>query len=352
MKKIRVGIIGTGGIANQAHVPGYLALKDQDVEIAALCDIKPEALANTVEKWDLDLPTYDDHRKMLAKEKLDVVSVCAENKEHRPLTVNALKAGLDVLCEKPIARTVKEAQAMVDTAKKCKRKLMIGQHQRWQTESQVIKRAIDAGYLGDIYYARGHALRRREVPGWGVFIDKDKQGGGPMVDIGVHILDLLLYLMGFPKPVSVSGCAYTKFGNRKGVINLWGDFDHRDYTVEDFAGGFVRFENGATLTLEASFALNADPVFNGWLMGTKGGADIFKTKLFTEEAGTLWDYTPYGFDNMVHKVKAHHREIELFIEAVRKNKPVPVPGWECLITQKIIDGIYKSAETGKEVRIN
>jgi len=347
-----VGIIGTGSIANTVHIPGYLRLKEDGVEVAALCDVKPEALESTRELHGLDVPSYGSYRKMLAAEKLDVVGVCTPNNVHKPATVAALRAGCHVLCEKPIAKTAREAQAMVDAAKKYRRKLQIGQHQRFQVKSQAVKRAVDAGYLGEIYYARAHALRRRGIPGWGNFINKEVQGGGPLVDIGVHILDLVLYLMGFPKPVSVSGCAYTKFGRKRGVLGLMGQWNVKDYTVEDFAAAFIRFANGATMTIEASFAANIeDNVFNAWLLGTKGGADVFGPAVFTEDAGTLWDRTPYGLPQPRVKHPAHMREIELFIEAVRKDKPVPVPGEECLKTQKILDAIYRSGETGKEVRI-
>jgi len=351
MKKIRVGIIGTGDIANICHIPAYLKLKNRGVEVVALCDVKPAALERTRRQQGLDLPTWNDYRKMLAEAEIDVVSVCTPNFMHMPATVAALKAGKHVLCEKPIARNAREAGAMVAAAKKYRRKLMIGQQWRWHDKAQVLRRAIDSGALGDIYYVRGHSLRRRGIPGWGNFIDKEVQGGGPMVDIGVHILDLMLYLMDFPKPVTASGCTYTHFGRKKGVIGLMGQWDPKKFTVEDFAAGFVRFANGATLTLEASFAANiADSVFNAWFLGTRGGADLMDSRLFTEEAGTLWDRQAFG---LVEKkgYTQHDREIELFIEAVRKDKPVPVPGEQALITQKIIDGIYASAETGKEVRI-
>ena len=349
MKKIRVGIIGTGGIANVAHVPGYLAMADRGVEIAGLCDIKPEALKNTLKKYPMDVPTYDNYDKMLRDKSIDAVSVCTPNNAHRPATIAALKAGKHVLCEKPIAKNCAEARKMAAAAKKYKRKLMIAQNNRWSPGSQAVKRAIDADYLGDIYYVRAQCLRRREVPGWGNFISKEIQGGGPMVDIGVHILDLCLYLMDFPKPVAVSGAAYTKFGNRKGVIGLWGQWDPKKYTVEDWSVGFVRFANGATLTLEASFAANIEkPVFDAWLLGTKGGAEARTGKLFTEDAGTLWDRIPYG---LPEKVNTYNREIEMFVAAIRENKPVPVPPEQALVTQSIIDGIYESAETGKEVRI-
>jgi len=349
MKKFRVGIIGCGGIANVAHIPGYQALAEKGVEIAGLCDIRPEALKNTLKKYPMDVPTYDRFGKMLKDKTIDAVSVCTPNNAHEPATVASLRAGKHVLCEKPIARTLGEGRRMAAAAKRCRRKLMIAQNNRWGAPQQAVKRAVDAGYLGEIYYARAQCLRRREIPGWGNFISKEIQGGGPMVDVGVHILDLTLYLMGFPKPVSVSGCAYTKFGNRTGVIGLWGQWDPKKYTVEDWSAGFVRFASGASLTIEASFAANIEkPTFDAWLLGTKGGAQVREGRIFTEEAGTLWDRHPHG---LPEKVNTYHREIELFVETVREGKPVPVPAEEALITQSIIDAIYKSAEIGREVRI-
>ncbi len=349
MKKIRVGIIGTGGIANAAHIPAYQAMAGRGVEIAALCDIKPAALESTLKKFPMDVPTYDNYNKMLRDKSIDAVSVCTPNNAHRPATVAALKAGKHVLCEKPIAKNCAEARAMAAAAKRYRRKLMIGQCHRFGAHAQVVKRAVDDGLLGDIYYVRAHCLRRREIPSWGNFISKEIQGGGPMVDVGVHILDLCLYLMGFPKPRTVSGSTYTKFGNRRGVLGSWGPWDVKNYTVEDYAAGFVRFADGASLTIEASFASNIEtPVFGAWLMGTKGGAEAHTGKIFTEDAGTLWDRVPYGVSDSVNRF---NREVELFIEAIRENKPVPVPPEEALVTQSIIDGVYKSAELGREVAI-
>lgn len=348
MKKIRAALIGSGGIANICHVPGYLALKDKNVEIVALCDIKPDALVRTQKRYDLDVPTYADYREMLKKEEIDVVSVCTHNAAHKKLTIAALNAGAHVLCEKPIATSAAEARAMIAAAKKNNRQLMIGQSGRFQAKARAVKRAVDAGQLGEIYYARAHAIRRREIPASDTFIRKEMSGGGPMYDIGVHMLDLALWQMGFPKPVSASGTVCTKFGNRKGVIGTWGQWDPNRFDVEDFAVGFIRFENGATLILEASFAGNIDkPVMNVWLMGTEGGADVGEGRILTEQAGTIWDRNPYGLARMEHYLV----EVAEFVDAVRRGKPVPVPADEALKTQTILDAIYKSAETGREVKI-
>ena len=348
MRKIRAALIGSGGIANIAHVPGYLALKDRGAEIVALCDIRPEALERTQKRHDLDVPGYADYREMLRKEKIDVVSVCTPNSVHKAPTIAALRAGCHVLCEKPISTSARDARAMCAAAKKNRRKLMIGQSGRYHANAQAIKRAVDAGMLGNIYYARAHAIRRREIPARDTFLKKDLAGGGPMYDIGVHMLDLALWQMGFPRPVSASGVTARKFGHKRGVIGTWGQWDPKMFEVEDFAVAFVRFANAATLSLETSFASNIDRmVMNVWLLGDAGGADVSAGKLFTEQAGTLWDKTPYGLP----KMRAYLAELEAFVDAVQNNKPVPVPGEEALLTQTILDAVYKSAKLAREVRI-
>ncbi len=347
MKKLRAALIGSGGIANICHVPGYLNLPGR-VEIVALCDIRPEAIENTCARHDLDVPAYADFRTMLRKEKIDVVSVCTPNSVHKRATIAALNAKCHVLCEKPIATNARDARAMCAAAKKNRRKLMIGQSGRYHANAQAIKRAVDAGYLGNIYYARAHAIRRREIPAKDTFLKMALSGGGPMYDIGVHMLDLALWQMGFPKPVAASGVTARKFGHKRGVIGTWGQWDPKMFEVEDFAVAFVRFANGATLTLETSFASNIDRmVMNVWLLGEKGGADVRTGKIFTEDAGSLWDRTPYGLP----KMKTYLAEVEAFVDAIQKNKPVPVPGEEAVLTQTILDAVYKSAESGWEVRI-
>jgi predicted dehydrogenase len=334
MKKLRVGLIGSGGIANICHVPGYLEVKDR-VEIVALCDIRPEAIKNTRGRWNLDVPGYEKFADMLKKEKPDAVSVCTPNTVHRRATVAALKAGCHVLCEKPIATSAKDAQAMVDAAKKARRQLMIGQSGRFSSGPQAMRRAVDAGMLGDVYYARAHAIRRREIPARDTFLRKSLSGGGPMYDIGVHMLDLALWLMDFPKPVTASGAVDCRFGRRKGVIGTWGQWDPEMFEVE-------------TLSLEASFASNIDrPLMNVWLLGTEGGCDCEQQKIFSEEAGTLWDRSPYGLP----KAKAYHVELAAFVDALLQKDPVPVPASQAVVTQRILDAVYASAAKGKEVAV-
>jgi len=170
---------------------------------------------------------------------------------------------------------------------------MVAQNMRFGAEAQCLKRFIDAGELGEIYFSRVWALRRRGVPSWGVFTDKEKQGGGPLIDLGVHVLDLALYLMGHPNPVAASGKTYTKIGNTPAMSASGGPWDHTKYTVEDYAAGFIRLDNGASIVLESSFAANlGDERVDTTLLGTKGGAETNPLKIFGEEHGTIIDITP------------------------------------------------------------
>jgi predicted dehydrogenase len=346
MAKIGVGVIGSGGIAQGAHLPGYAALKDE-VEIVACCDLDEKVAKAAAERFGAK-KVFKNYRDMLALKNIQAVSVCTPNFMHKTPTVAALKAGKHVLCEKPIAMNAIEGAEMCRTAQENGMKLMVGLNNRFRSDVQALKRQIDAENFGEIYYARAQALRRRGIPGWGVFGDKEKQGGGPLVDIGVHALDLTWYLMGMPKPIAASGKTYTKFGTRDDVVGLMGQWDPKTFTVEDFAVGFIRFDNGATAIVESSFCANiGKDVFTTALFGTSGGGQLNPIQIFTEENGTLFDVTPVHLP----EVKTHHREIELFIEAIRNDTQVPVPGEQALEVMKMLDAIYESSERDREVKI-
>ncbi len=219
-----------------------------DVNIMAVCDANEEVAKCAAERFDVP-NVLTDYKKMLEMPEIDAVHVCTPNFLHMPPTVDALSAGKHVLVEKPLARNAAEGKLMVEAAEKSGKKLMVAQNMRFNPDSQCLKRFIDAGDLGDIYFARVWALRRRGVPSWGVFTDKEKQGGGPLIDIGVHVLDLTLYLMGHPKPISASGQTFTKIGNEPGHVGMWGPWDWKNYTVEDYAAAFVRLDNRASLRI-------------------------------------------------------------------------------------------------------
>jgi predicted dehydrogenase len=345
MDKVRIGVIGAGGIAQGAHLPAYRAC--DDAEVIAVADVFEATARAAAEKFNVP-NVFTDYRKMLRMPEIDAVSVCTPNFMHREATIAALKAGKHVLVEKPMAMNAKECDAMIKAAQETGKKLQVGFNNRFSGGAQTLKKFIDRGDLGEIYYARAQALRRRGIPGWGVFTQKDKQGGGPLIDIGVHILDLTLWLMGHPRPVSVSGVARQDFGKRKDIVGLMGQWDTENFTVEDFAVGFIRFANGASITLESSFVANIESdVFNAQLFGTEGGCTVHPCKLFFEKDRTLLDVTP----SHIPEIATHPAEIRSFVAAVKNDTAVFVPGEQAAMVNRIIDGIYRSQETGKEVKI-
>lgn len=352
-KKLKVGIIGSGGIAQSCHMPGY-ASRPEHCEMVWCCDANPDVARLAAEKFGVPRQTTD-FWEVVNDPEIDAVSVATPNAFHALPTIEALKAGKHVLCEKPLAMNADEAKQMCRAAKDANKLLMVGFQTRFGGPGRFMKDYIDKGHMGEIYYARAQALRRRGVPPWGVFIDKEKQGGGPLVDIGVHILDLTLHFMGHPKPLSASGKTWDVLGKDPNIVNPWGEYDRSKFTVEDFAVGFIRFENGAVVTLESSFMgnLEGDP-FATQLFGTKAGAMVRAwgedpVKIFTEQDKQLFNLEPV---NVPHVESSHVAEVQAFVEAMVEGKPSPVPGEHGLVLNAIFDAIYKSAETGKEEAID
>jgi predicted dehydrogenase len=346
-KKVRIGIIGSGGIAQNAHLPGYTAIPDL-CEVVALADINPEAAKTASEKFNVK-HVFDNYNSLLEMDEIDAVSVCTPNYVHMDPTIKALQAGKHVLCEKPIAMNAGEARKMVDAAKKAGKKLQVGYNMRFVPANQVLKRYVEGGELGEIYYARAQALRRRGIPGWGVFINKEKQGGGPLIDIGVHILDLTMWLMGHPKPVAASGITYAKFGKRSDVVGFMGQWDYKNFTVEDFAAALIRFDNGATVVLESSFVANIpEDIFRTTLCGTEGGATTDPFEVIKEKHKTLQIFKP---EFPSPPVNSHHAEIKSFVEAIQNDTQPIVTGEHGLRVAQVMDAIYASSESGREVEI-
>ena len=352
-EKLRIGIIGAGGIAQGCHMKGYSTIPDE-CEMVAVCDVNETTAKAAAEKFGIT-KVYTDHKEMLANEKLDGVSVATPNKFHYQPTLDALNAGVNVLCEKPLAMNAAEAREMCATARDTGKILQVGLQSRFNGAARWLKDYIDAGNTGDIYYGRAQAIRRRGVPGWGVFINKELQGGGPLIDIGVHILDVTLHMMGYPKPVSVLGKTWDTLGKNPALYNSWGDYDREKFTVEDFAVGLIKFENGATVSLEASFMANGPDVWETQLYGTQGGAKLKPgggndgIEIYTEQNRQLMNIKPA---NVPHVESDHSAEVQAFVRAIAGGLPSPVPGENGLILNAIFDAIYKSSETGNEEKVD
>mgnify|MGYP000193906056 CR=1 FL=1 len=354
MEKVRIGVIGCGGIANGKHMPAHKA--NPHSEMVAFCDIVPERAEKA--KKDFGTPeckTYTDYKELLKDKSIDAVLVLTHNSEHCRITVDALNAGKHVMCEKPMAMNYEEAKKMIEARDKSGKLLTIGYQNRFRQDSLYLKKLADADKFGEIYYAEATAIRRRAVPTWGVFIDEKKQGGGPLIDIGTHALDLTLWMMNNYKPKMVVGNVYKKLGNQERSGNAWGDWDPAQYTVEDSAFGFVTMENGATISVEASWALNiADPnEAVTYLCGDKAGADM--------RGGLHLNYVKYGrpcietpnfeaggaafFEGATSDPS--ELEARAFINAIINDTEVSTKPEQALVVTQILEGIYESAKQGK-----
>jgi predicted dehydrogenase len=344
-KPFKLGLIGAGGIAH-AHVNSIK--KVAGVEVVAAADVSEKALANMKEKFGVR--TYGDYKEMLAKEKdLDAVSVCTPNGLHAENTIAALNAGKHVIVEKPMAMNAAQGQAMVDAAKKAGKQLVVGFQYRFDGKTRVIKQQIDAGVFGKPLYVRCQALRRRGIPNWGVFGRKDLQGGGPMIDIGVHVMEMAHYVLGSPRPIAASGNTWTYLGNKPmEALTGWANWDYKTYTVEDLAVGLIRFENGAMLSIEASFAAHIEKdIWNFTLMGEKGGASWDPCEIYKDEHGYMFNEKPhYVGGGDIFDAKMRH-----FVEVCRDGATNVSSGEHGLMVQKMLDGVYGSAEKGGEVTI-
>ena len=354
-RKVRIGIIGCGGIANGKHMPALK--KIEEAEMVAFCDIIEERAVKAAKEFGVEgAKVYTDYRKLLEDESIESVHVCTPNRSHSFITIDALEAGKHVMCEKPMAKTYAEAKKMYETAQRTGKKLTIGYQQRWRPDSLYLKEACDNGDLGDIYYGRAIALRRRAVPTWGVFLNEYEQGGGPLIDIGTHALDLTLWCMGNYKPKYCVGTTYHKLGEVFPTGNAWGDWKSGDLTVEDSAFGFIVMENGATIILESSWALNIlDPrEAITTLCGTAGGADMLDgVRINGIRNGRQYVLKPdlnaggVAFYDGAGNEDPAVREARLWIKAVREDTEPFVTPEQAYTVSRILEGIYTSASTGK-----
>lgn len=339
-KKLRYGFIGAGGIAG-AHLHD-LARRD-DVELAAMADISEAAMRRHHEQYGIP-GMYADWQEMLAAENLDAVSVCTPNKLHEAPTINALAAGCHVLCEKPLAHSAAAGERMLAAARKHGRKLVIGFQYRYHPRTRFLRRAFDAGQFGKVLFARVRAIRRRGIPNWGVFGSKELQGGGPLIDIGVHVLEMAHYAMGSPQPVSAAADLFTYIGDKPSdrVESMWKGWDHQNHTVEDLAVGRIRFAGGAVAHVEAAFAVHGEDEWNFELFGDEGGARWNPPRVCTDEHGHMVDKSPAWLpqDSMFA------RKMNNFVEHCLYDAPTLAPAADGLAVQRMLDALYRSAENG------
>ena len=354
-KILRLGIIGCGGIANGKHMPAEK--RNPRAEMVAFCDIIPERAQKAKEEYGTeDSAVYTDYKELLKDETIDAVLVLTHNKEHCRITVDALNAGKHVLCEKPMATTYEEAVKMIEAAKKNNKVLTIGYQNRWRPASMYMKQMAKDGEFGEVYYAEAIAIRRRAVPTWGVFIDEEKQGGGPLIDIGTHALDLTLHMMDNYEPAYCVGKTFHKLNKNTETGNAWGDWDVDRFTAEDSAFGFIVMKNGAVIYLKSSWALNmADPKEAiTTICGDKAGADMLDgLRINGVKNGRQYIMKPNFstggvafFDGAGGKEPADY-EAANFSAAILDGQELNVKPEQAAVVTRILEGIYKSQQTGK-----
>lgn len=365
MKKLRVGIIGCGGIANNKHFPSLKAVSEK-CEMVAFCDIIEERATKAAKEFGSEgAKVYTDYNELLKDETIDVVHVLTPNVSHSPIAVAAFEAGKHVLCEKPMAHTAADAKKMIDAWKKSGKKFTIGYQNRFREEVRALHQSCENGELGEIYYAKAHAVRRRAVPTWGVFPDKSLQGGGPLIDIGTHALDITLWMMDNYDVASVTGVVFNKLGGLQQATegNMFGPWDPETYEVEDSAMGFIKMKDGSAIHLEASWALNVLESREAatTLCGTKAGAEIHSGMSYAKNEliynrgknGMLMEeqQSPGGHIAYFEGVGSAEGVLEAtqWLDAIANNTdPLVRPEQAYKVTQ-VLEAIYKSAETGKEV---
>jgi predicted dehydrogenase len=376
MKKTRVAIVGCGFIANGKHLSS-MARRD-DLEVVAFCDLILEKAQAAAKQFGTpDALSCVDYRDVMARQDIDVVHVCTPNSSHAEISIAALQSGKNVMCEKPMAKTAAEAKAMLDASKAAGKLLTIGYQNRFREDSLFMKNLCAAGELGDVYFAKALATRRRGVPVWGVFMDKEKQGGGPLIDLATHALDLTLWMMDNYEPTSVLGTTFDKIAKIGSSANIMGPWDPAKFEVEDSAFGLVKFKNGATVVVESSWALNMIVSNEAMTMlcGTKAGADMFPpegpvvrtsdwqaapahyVRVNGENNGKLFvqNYTMGGTfladGGKPEQFVGGMKELDVWLKAVRGEDELVVKPEQAYKVTCILEAIYESALANDAVRM-
>jgi predicted dehydrogenase len=334
MNKLRIGIIGVGGIALGRHIPAFLQLNDR-CEITALSDVNFDRARETAEKYNIP-HVFEDYHELFSE--VDAVCICTPNKFHAEITIAAFEAGVHVLCEKPMALRAEECEAMVTASKKADKVLAIAYHYRFMKEAQAAKKAMQE--VGTPLVVRVQALRRRKVPGWGVFTNKDLQGGGSLIDYGCHLLDLALWLMGNPNHLTVTGTAYNALSKIPDQVNQWGSFNHETFNVDDHVTAYLQFENGASMLFETSWAANIkDDMEHLSISGIDGGVSVFPFELYTTKNGMLFTSEAAWLPG---EEEPGLSQAKNFIHTCLGLEELVVKPEEALQVSQIIDRIYAS----------
>lgn len=354
MSKVNVGMIGCGGIAMGKHLPSLA--KIPEAQIVAFFDVASDRAHEAKNKFGTnDARVYHDVYELLRDQDVHVVHVCTPNDTHAEISIAALEAGKHVLCEKPMAKTAEDARRMLEAAERTGKKLSIAYQNRFRADSRWLHRACRAGDLGEIYIAKAHAVRRRAVPTWGVFLDLEKQGGGPLIDIGTHALDLALWMMDNYEPKTVLGSSYRKLAEQGSEANLWGNWDPAKFTVEDSAFAMITMKNGATVWLESSWALNTldSDEAKVTLHGTKAGADMkHGLRVNGEEHGRLYNreiQMSGDFGGGAAPDDTAEQEARSWIHSILNDQEPVVTAKQGLVVQQILEAVYESAHKGQAI---
>ena len=356
MRKVKVGIIGCGGIANSKHMPSLKTV--ENLEIVAFCDIIPERAEKAAATYGVEgAKVFTDYHDLLAMDEIEVVHVCTPNSSHAPITIDAFAAGKHVYCEKPMAKTYADAVLMCEAAEKAGKLLSIGYQTRSEPAFQLARNLVRDGMLGDVYYVKARNLRRRGIPTWGVFLDYEKQGGGPMIDIGTHSIDSALFIIDNYDVASVTGVSYQKLGPHCAEANNGRWYAPEEYQVEDSAMGFIRFKNGCAMHIEASWAINLEEIGSTpIIVGDKAGLSMHdgKVRVNGELNGNLFeqDFTPNRYTRDLFKgreLNGSQYDMNQWISAVTEGTPLLSPGRKAAVVSQIIEAIYTSAKTGKTI---
>ncbi|MCG7339328.1 Gfo/Idh/MocA family oxidoreductase [Staphylococcus sp. ACRSN] len=346
MQKLAIGIIGCGGIARDRHLPTLQSLNDE-VTITAVQDINIDVAKAVATEFDIETVVTNYHALFPL---VDAVMICTPNKFHAEIAIAALDAGVHVFCEKPMAMNQYECEQMIDAKNRAGKCLAIGYHYRFTDAAQTAKKAIDNGVVGDSLVTRVQALRRRKVPGWGVFTNKTLQGGGSLIDYGCHLLDLSLWLLNDAKPVEIIGKTYNRLSKSPTQINDWGPFDHEQFEVDDHVTSYITFEDGSSLQFECSWSANIkEDTRTLSISGVDGGINLYPFEIYQPRFGTFFVEQAYA----AHDEKiAAQRQTHNFIRSCLGKETLVVQPEQAQNINKIIDAIYRSDDESASVRIN